>query len=186
VGSSSLIAEGSNSLPVIFTSLRDDSYGLGGTFDTGSDGLSTPAPGDYGGLFFAAGSTGSIDRAVMTYAGGTTPIEGGFDRFNPIAIQQAQVRIANSRFKDNDDGLAATGRNGLLANGPGTIFVRGAQPVIVNNIFENNQGPMLTFNANGLSALPIGAAARAFPNTLPSSATITGRWSGSTRARATG
>jgi hypothetical protein len=164
VGGSQLIAEGTAANPVIFTSLADDAYGTGGTYDTDNDNATAnpgvPAAGNWGGIFFNSDSHGSIDHAVIQYAGGTVPIPGGFDQFNAVEIQQADVRIANSLFFSNAGGQAnqnvgdGTGnRDGLLTNSNATIFVRGAQPVIVNNQFLNNQGFVLSVNANALNNL---------------------------------
>ncbi|MBL9125013.1 MAG: NF038122 family metalloprotease, partial [Planctomycetaceae bacterium] len=148
-----LIAEGIASNRVIFTSLADDRFGAGGTFDTTGDGSqSRPAAGDWGGLYFHPVSTGSIDHSLITFAGGTTPIEGTFANFNAIEVRQAAVRIANSILEVNADGYSANDRNGRGANGPATIFVRGAQPIVVNNIIRDNAGDALSFNANALSA----------------------------------
>ncbi len=101
-----LIAEGSTVRKIIFTSLEDDRYGAGGTFDTRSDGFSTqPQAGDWAGLYFGHASSGSVDQAFFAYAGGITKIEGSFTGFNTVEIHQAEVRITNSVFDDNADGM---------------------------------------------------------------------------------
>ncbi len=151
---SQLIVEGSDAQPVILTSLYDDKYGAGGTFDTSNDGaVSAPQAGNWGGLMFNANSVGSIDRARIFYAGGETPIEGDFATFNPVEVHQADVRIAKSVFQFNDDGTGRGGnRNGRGSNGPATIFVRGAQPIIVDNIIRDNAGHIISINANSMQA----------------------------------
>ena len=88
-----LIAEGTPGVPVIFTSLEDQRYGGGGTFDTNErGGQATTDPnlirGDWGGIYVGHGSSASLDNAVVAGAGGTTRIEGGFgflqrDRSSP-------------------------------------------------------------------------------------------------------
>ena len=94
-----LIAEGTAQQQVVFTSLEDDRYGAGGTFDTTGDGFTPydptnqtarnmPRPGDWGGLYFAPASSGSIDYALVAFGGGTTTIEGGSAVFNAIEIHQ--------------------------------------------------------------------------------------------------
>ncbi|MFV2069291.1 MAG: hypothetical protein ACC645_20185, partial [Pirellulales bacterium] len=150
-----LIAEGLPDLPVVFTSLSDDRFGFGGLFDTKNDGDQTgPVPGDWGGLYFSPVSKGSIDSAVIAFGGGRTPIEGDFDNFNVIEIHQAEVRIANSTIEDNGGGKSETDRNGRGANVPATIFVRGAQPVIVDNVIRDNEpdstSAAISINANSL------------------------------------
>ncbi len=155
VGGSQLIAEGTASEPIVFTSINDNSYGAGGTFDTSNNANATPQPGDWGGLFFDSNSSGSIDHAVIQYAGGSVGIAGGFAHFNAVEIQQAEVRIANSLFFDNASGDSSGDsdptRGGLLSNDGATIFVRGAQPVLVDNQFLDNAGYVVSVNANALN-----------------------------------
>src|SRR5262249_23113476 len=127
--------------PIVFTSIFDHTFGAGGTFDTNNDvGKNTttaPAEGDWGGLFFGPLSIGSIDHAVIEFGGGTTTIEGGFDKFNAIEIHQAQVRIANSDIENNAAGGGGD-RNGRGLSTPSVIYVIGAQPVLLNNTIANN------------------------------------------------
>jgi VCBS repeat-containing protein len=148
-----LIAEGTAVHDVVFTALTDDSYGGSGTFDTKNDGSATgPAPGQWGGLFFAAMAKGSLDHVELAYAGGLTPIAGNFAQFNAIEVHQADVRITNSLIRDNSDGTSVGNRNGRGSNAPATVFVRGAQPIIVNNLFQDNAGTVVHINANSLQA----------------------------------
>ncbi len=154
-----LIAEGLPDQPIIFTTLRDSRFGAGGTFDTKAGSSSTfIKPGEWGGLLFNATSRGSIDYAFITGAGGGSPIEGGFDNFNAIEIHQAEVRLTNSRLENNGSGESTSTRNGRGSNADATIFVRGAQPVIVNNLLINNRedfdpasGQTTTNNSNAIS-----------------------------------
>ncbi|MGO9111611.1 MAG: IPT/TIG domain-containing protein, partial [Thermoguttaceae bacterium] len=140
------IAEGTANNPVVFTSVEDDRYGSGGTFDLTGDGYdttsaNTPQPGDWSGILADPVSQVSIDHAVIAYAGGFSSIEGGFAAFNAIETRQGQLRVANSLLEYNADGAAAgtdPDRNGRGYNGPATIWVLGAQPVIVDNTFLNN------------------------------------------------
>jgi hypothetical protein len=166
--SAQLIAEGTAANPVIFTGLLDDRYGAGGTFDTTGDGLtSSPTPGSWGGLDFGELSKGSVDHAMITFAGGATTVEGGFDRFNAVEIHQADVRLTNSILENNDNGLGAD-RAGRGPNAPGVIFVRGAQPIIVNNIIRNtlaaptvvNSGPAITINVSLSMPAPLSLTLR--------------------------
>ncbi len=53
------IAEGIDGYDIIFTSLQDDTYGAGGTFDTSNNGHNqSPAEGDWGGLVLRPGLAG--------------------------------------------------------------------------------------------------------------------------------
>ncbi|MEQ9070012.1 MAG: hypothetical protein RLO18_24985, partial [Gimesia chilikensis] len=157
-GSAQLIAEGTEANPIIFTSLSDDRYGAGTTFDTSNDGFDTsdPAnlpygPGNWGGIIFNAASSGSIDHALITNAGGLIPIEGGFANFNAIEVHQAEFRISNSILENNASGQTGSSRNGRGSNDDATIFVRGAQPIIVDNIFRDNEGTVVSIDANSLN-----------------------------------
>ncbi|MDA1049277.1 MAG: hypothetical protein O3C40_02205, partial [Planctomycetota bacterium] len=154
-GESQFIAEGSSERPIVFTSRGDDSYGASGTFDSSSDGATQGTPGDWGGLIFNAGASVSIDHALITFAGGRIPIEGDFDQFNAVEIHQADFRMTNSILENNASGLASSSRNGRGTNAEAVVFVRGAQPVVVDNIFRNN-----TVHDNLLTPnhIPVGTA----------------------------
>jgi hypothetical protein len=150
-GISQLIAEGQAANRVVFTSLADHRFGAGGTFDTNGNLPNTPAPGDWGGIIVNAGGAASIDNAYIGFGGGATPIEGIFDFFNVIETHQGDLRVTNSRIENNAAGLAATFRSGRGTNDSATIFVRGAQPIIVGNDFRANAGAVVSVNANSLS-----------------------------------
>jgi hypothetical protein len=154
-----MLAEGRDGLEAIFTSLYDDRYGAGATFDTPQDNADdlpkSPAPGDWGGIFAAADSKLSIDEALIAYAGGLNRIEGSFASFNPIEIHEADARVANTEFEFNDIGFggqAPAERFGRGANAPGNIFVRGAQPVIIDNIVHDNETAFINVNANAMNS----------------------------------
>ena len=171
------ISEGLVGQEVIFTSRADDKYGAGGTFDTNDDAKQAvnqtlPQPGNWGGLFFGPLSRGSIDHTVISYGGGITKIEGTFTGFNVLEVHQAELHLANSIIENNAEGIGGQGpldRFGRGYNRVATVFVRGAQPIIVNNIFRDNnvqykaatdpdrsspqfQSPVVTINANSLTS----------------------------------
>jgi len=143
-----LIAEGDDGREIIFTSIADDRYGAGGTFDAGNDGAvisgssNDPQAGDWGGIYGGHLSSLNVDHAVFAYGGGVTRVEGTFTAFNVVEIMDnAEARIANSVFEFNSRGQGGQGetdRFGRGFNEPGVIFVRQAQPVIYNNTFRNN------------------------------------------------
>ncbi|HBJ33517.1 MAG TPA: hypothetical protein DDZ51_01915 [Planctomycetaceae bacterium] len=152
-----LIAEGTASDPVIFTSLQDQRYGAGGTFDTNSvANAGAIQAGDWGGIYVGHTSSASIDHAVIAGGGGATRIPGGFASFNAIEVHQAELRLTNSRFEMNADGRRFIDGNqldraGRGENASGTVFVRGAQPIVVKNDFIGGSGPVLTFDVNSLT-----------------------------------
>jgi VCBS repeat-containing protein len=150
---SQFIAEGTPQKPIVFTSLSDSSYGAGGTFRTKQDPQGTaPSPGDWGGMIFNATSKANLDHVVLAFAGGLVPIEGGFARFNAIEVHQADLRLTNSTIRNNASGVETSNpnRTGRGSNAAATVFVRGAQPIIVQNVFQDNAGSVIHINANAM------------------------------------
>jgi hypothetical protein len=160
-GESQLVAEGSPFQQVVFTSLGDNRYGAGGTFDTNGNvpdkfdfyggAVAQVTVGDWGGIVLNAGSHASLANVYLAFGGGVTPIEGGFDAFNAIEVHQADLRLANSRVEMNASGAAWGTRTGRGGNTGAAVFVRGAQPIITNNDFRSNQGAVITIDANSLT-----------------------------------
>ena len=149
-----LIAEGTDGLPIIMTSLNDASYGFGGTFDTSNTrGTKSPLVGDWGGIFVGQGSSASLDYDRISYGGGTTRVEGGFASFNAIEVHQADFRMSNSRVENNAAGVETSTsptRVGRGTNGPAAIFVRGSQPVLLNNRINDNGAAAINIDVNSL------------------------------------
>jgi VCBS repeat-containing protein len=155
-----LIAEGTSSKPVVFTSRKDDRYGAGVTFDTNNDGVaSTPAAGDWSGILARHASSLNIDSALITFGGGASSISGGFATFNAIEVHQASARIAHSVLENNAQGNTNQGRSnrdfrGL--NDDSVIFVAASQPVIVDNIIRNNQASAaISIDADSMKAISV-------------------------------
>ena len=150
-----LLAEGTADAPIVFTSINDNRYGAGGTFDTANrSGSQVAAPGDWGGIYVGHTSSASLDHVVVAFGGGTTRVDGGFADFNAIEAHQADMRIANSRIEKNNDGVGTASnseRGGRQSNANGTIFVRNSQPIIVNNIIADNVGHAISANVNALN-----------------------------------
>ncbi|MCA9136100.1 MAG: pre-peptidase C-terminal domain-containing protein, partial [Planctomycetales bacterium] len=150
-----LIAEGTSGNPVVITSIEDQRYGAGGTFDTSDRGNSGQLQaGDWGGLYIGHGAAASIDNAVIAGGGGTTRIEGGFASFNAIEVHQGDLRLTNSRIEHSADGrgfLNGT-RVGRSDNASGAVFVRAATPIIVDNDFIDNDAAAITVDVNSLNS----------------------------------
>lgn len=150
-----LIAEGTDGNPVVFTSLADTSYGAGGTFSTANNSTQGANPGEWGGIYVGHTSSASFDHAVVSYGGGSTRIEGGFADFSAIEVHQGELRLTNSRISENANGSTTStsaDRAGRGANDTSTIFVRGAQPIIVDNIILRNEGPAISANVGSLNS----------------------------------
>ena len=158
-----IIAEGKEGLEIKFTSLLDDRFGAGGTFDTANDGPNSPGsnnepkPGDWGGVMLGEYSSGHFDHVLFAYGGGVTRVEGTFTAFNMLEIHQADARVTNSVFERNASGRGGQGeatnpgRFGRGFNEPGTIFIRGAQPIITDNIIRDNESAAINVNVNSLN-----------------------------------
>ena len=166
--STQLLAEGTDGNRIVFTSKQDDRFGAGGTFDTNNNGLrgSLDAKArDWSGIYASPGANISLDNTVVAYAGGISRLEGTFKAFSPLELQQADARVANSVFENNGNGMGGQGpidRLGRPANENypfgnnnsrgATVFIRGTQPIFVNNTFQNNVGTALTIDANSMDA----------------------------------
>jgi hypothetical protein len=166
--STQLLAEGVDGGRIVMTSRQDDRFGAGGTFDTNNNGLRgslDTRPGDWSGIYAHPGANISFDHMVIASAGGISRIEGTFKAFSPIEIQQADARIANTVFEGNANGMGGQGpidRLGRPANENypfgnnasrgSTVFVRGSQPIFLNNIFQNNVGTAITIDINSMDA----------------------------------
>lgn len=150
-----LIAEGNDGNSVVFTSLNDNRYGAGGTFDTANRvGSQAAAPGDWGGIYVGHTSEASLDHAVVAYGGGTTRVEGGFSDFAAIEVHQGDLRLTNSRVELNANGATTStdaNRGGRGDNSPAAIFIRGSQPIIVDNVILGNEGPAISANVSSLN-----------------------------------
>ena len=133
----SLIARGTESTPIVFTSIKDDTHGG----DTNGDGSSTsPAPGDWQAIKFYATARGDLQHTWIGYGGG-----GAYD----------SVRILNTDqviFRDSIIGWSAHSgieienasptieRNILVDNQASGLDVRlGAKPRVENNAIFNNK-----------------------------------------------
>lgn len=149
-------AEGVDGREITFTSIYDDRYGGGGSFDTTNDlGLKLPEAGDWGGLTGGHLLNFSLDNVFVAYAGGIIDIEGSFAGFNPVELRQSNARITHSTFENNGSGTggqAGFDRAGRGFNRPGTIFIRGAQPTIVDNDIFGSLGPAISIDLNSLNS----------------------------------
>ncbi|MEM7315799.1 MAG: hypothetical protein AAF497_21900, partial [Planctomycetota bacterium] len=146
-----LLAEGTEVRPVVVTSLQDSRYGAGGTYAT-SDG--TASPGDWGGIYIAPTAIASFDHAILAYGGGVVTVPGTFTGVNVIESHQGDMRITNSFFELNANGVggaASETRGGLGVNEAATVFVSGSQPVIIGNVFSGNEAAIVSVNVNALN-----------------------------------
>lgn len=158
---SQLLAEGLPGLPVVFTSVADDRYGAGGSFDTNNDSAGAtagrqPSHGDWAGIYAGPTANVSLSTAVIAYGGGVSVLESGQSKaFSALELHQATARVVDSRFEYNANGQGGqgpVGRNGRLGNTPSTVFVRYSQPVLVGNEFVENYGPIIDIDSDSFGA----------------------------------
>lgn len=99
-----LIARGSAAAPIVFTSVKDDTGrdGLAGTaddVDTGGDGSTQGAQGDWGGIQLAASSTGSeLDHVEVRYTGSSSLAAVYVD--GPLTLTNSLIRDSSKRGID--------------------------------------------------------------------------------------
>ncbi|MEM8681112.1 MAG: NF038122 family metalloprotease, partial [Planctomycetota bacterium] len=146
-----LLAEGTEVRPVVVTSLQDSRYGAGGTYTT-SEGEA--ASGDWGGIYIAPTAIASFDHAILAYGGGVVTVPGTFTGINVVESHQGDLRITNSLFELNANGIggaASEDRGGLGLHEAATVFVSGSQPVIIDNAFRGNEAAIVSINVNSLN-----------------------------------
>jgi parallel beta-helix repeat protein len=139
-----LVAQGTPTQKIVFTSLKDDS--IGG--DTNGDGTSAAAMNDWN--YLLLGGTGSVlSNVVMRYSAQGVYAVGG------------SPSITDSTFSNNGYAVYATGSgaggtisgNAMTSNGVGIACGSGAAPLIHNNDIVGNQYGL----SNGDSSLTINA-----------------------------
>jgi len=175
-----LIAEGLDDRKIVFTSRLDDKYGAGGTFDTNKDdgpNEASPERGDWGGIYAGPMSQLNLDHVYLAFGGGNNnKIESTFTGFSAVEIHQADARIANSVIEHNALGTGGQGSAHRFGRGVNatatiisnvrydsgsTIFVRGAQPVIINNVIRNNEDVAISINVDAFTDAQISDPGRA-------------------------
>ena len=144
-----LLAMGTEELPIVFTSLSDDWHGG----DTNNDGnSSTPARGGWGGLrIYSSSSDTSVMDHVQVWYGGRDNIDAGttdaviFSGSSPSFTNGAVMYALEDGIVMSDDESHSAISNGLFAynSGTGIKVTSNASGEFVNNTFNANNGGVL-------------------------------------------
>lgn len=145
-GNAMIVAQGTPSNPIIFTSFADDSY----AGDTNQDGTSTsPVAGDWG-LIRLLKDGSIIDHAIIRYGGGN-------DQTANIKAKNASVNITNSIIEYSKSyGISFDNASGSIVSntirnnnaGRGGLIVGGVVTIRGNTFGGNYQGLMLNPGTN--------------------------------------
>jgi len=124
---------------IIFTSIRDDSFGG----DTNNDGnLTVPKPGDWSEIRFQVGSIGTMEYVSVLYAVGLNSVRGAITIIgtNDVAIRNTEIRYSGYAGILLSDSSPIIEKNIISNNGVGVMLFGGKKAVMTYNIIADNRG----------------------------------------------
>ncbi len=126
---------GSETRPVVFTSLLDDEHGCDDNMD-GAD--TTPQPGDWGSVGVSTSSDATVNYALFLYGGSV-----GGTQYNPTLSfsQGSRGVVTNSAFAHNGSGIKADGSE-FFDSGALDFSDAATDSVATGNVFYDNGLPL--------------------------------------------
>ena len=124
-----IIAHGTSTAPIYFTSINDDSVGG----DTNNDGPSVGERAQWQGLYFKPGSEGIFDYVNISYAG-----MGGYGNGDYVGIENdgGILNIQNSNIHDNYT-IGSNGAGGSMSFGAG-IYNKSGTLSVSDSVIDND------------------------------------------------
>lgn len=148
-----LIADGTPSERIVFTSIKDDSWGG----DTNNDGnLSTAAKGDWYSVLYQSSGSDSLNvlnHTVFSY-GGSAYYSSNYKQYGEVRISDSFVDIKNSVFEQsNSSGIGIFGSSNPTIDNCEIINIRYtpiAMSLFSKPVFSNNTSLNLGYAAIGI------------------------------------
>lgn len=149
-GNGSLVAKGTNDSLIVFTSIKDDSYGG----DSNNDGTSTgPNSGDWHSIYLYNNSANSsITNSIIKFAGNsnyTIYVESSAPTFKNLFMTNSKndgFNLYNSTVTIDSVNISSSGRYGIYLNSNSTL-------TLTNSVITSNGSDGVRVNNSGTQKL---------------------------------